>query len=105
MPRVRFEPTTPVSERAKTVLAIDSAATVLGKEKHFQLKISPLFSDQTTAADENQFKFSKFRLQNKTKAYSTYCFILLFDSSDRSDIGNLFPCYLQKACLGLMTQG
>jgi hypothetical protein len=30
MPRVDFEPTTPVSERAKTVRALDSTATGVG---------------------------------------------------------------------------
>jgi hypothetical protein len=30
MPLVRFEPTTPVFERAKTVHALDHAATVIG---------------------------------------------------------------------------
>jgi uncharacterized membrane protein len=30
MPRVGFEPTIPVSERAKTVHALDGAATVIG---------------------------------------------------------------------------
>jgi hypothetical protein len=30
MPRVEFEPTTPVSERRKTVNALDCAATVIG---------------------------------------------------------------------------
>jgi hypothetical protein len=30
MPRVRFDPTTPVFERAKTVHALDRAATVIG---------------------------------------------------------------------------
>jgi hypothetical protein len=31
MPRVEFEPTTPVFERAKIVHALDGAATVIGK--------------------------------------------------------------------------
>jgi hypothetical protein len=30
MPRVEFEPTIPVFERAKTVCALDRAATVIG---------------------------------------------------------------------------
>jgi hypothetical protein len=30
MPRMEFEPTTPVMERAKTVHALDRAATVIG---------------------------------------------------------------------------
>jgi hypothetical protein len=30
MPRVRFEPTTPVFQRAKTVYALDRVATVIG---------------------------------------------------------------------------
>jgi hypothetical protein len=33
MPRVGFEPTIPVFERAKTVHALDRAATVIGKER------------------------------------------------------------------------
>jgi hypothetical protein len=32
MPRVGFEPTIPVFERAKTVHALDSAATVIGND-------------------------------------------------------------------------
>jgi hypothetical protein len=40
MPRVRFEPTTPVFERAKTVQALDRAATVIGNSsKLTKLKI------------------------------------------------------------------
>jgi hypothetical protein len=36
MPRVRFEPTIPVFERAKTVRALDRGATVIGSglKKH-----------------------------------------------------------------------
>jgi hypothetical protein len=34
MPPVGFEPTTPVFERAKTVHALDSAATVIGSNIH-----------------------------------------------------------------------
>jgi hypothetical protein len=37
MPGVRFEPTTPVFERAKTVHALDRAATVI-IDKHITLK-------------------------------------------------------------------
>jgi hypothetical protein len=53
MPRVGFEPATLVFVPAKTVHVLDRPPTVIGKEKHFQLKISQLFSDQTAAADEN----------------------------------------------------
>jgi hypothetical protein len=35
MPRVEFEPTTPVFERAKTVHALDRAATVIGHETFY----------------------------------------------------------------------
>jgi hypothetical protein len=46
MPRVGFELTTPVSERAKTVHAIDRAATVfdserLQKEKYHIIRLEP----------------------------------------------------------------
>jgi hypothetical protein len=34
MPCVRFEPTIPASERAKTVLALDRSATVTGSSDH-----------------------------------------------------------------------
>jgi hypothetical protein len=34
MPRVGLEPTIPVFERAKTVHALDRAATVIGKISH-----------------------------------------------------------------------
>jgi hypothetical protein len=33
MPRMGFEPTTPVFERAETVLALDRAATVVGRRQ------------------------------------------------------------------------
>jgi hypothetical protein len=35
MPRVGFDPTIPVFERAKTVRALDSAATVIGEAYMF----------------------------------------------------------------------
>jgi hypothetical protein len=34
MPRVEFEPTIPVFKRAKTVHALDLAATVIGRKRH-----------------------------------------------------------------------
>jgi hypothetical protein len=37
MPRVAFEPTTPVFERAKTVYALDGAATVIGFLCHINI--------------------------------------------------------------------
>jgi hypothetical protein len=33
MPQVGFQPTTPVFEQAKTVLALDCAATLIGKSR------------------------------------------------------------------------
>jgi hypothetical protein len=53
MPQVRFEATIPVYERARTVLVLDCAATVMGSCKHtvyieirrkFHLNVSNLFS-------------------------------------------------------------
>jgi hypothetical protein len=38
MPRVEFESTNPVFERAKTVHVLDRAATVIGKTKNRRLK-------------------------------------------------------------------
>jgi hypothetical protein len=38
MIRVGFEPTTPVFERAKTVYALDRAATVIGTHRYTELK-------------------------------------------------------------------
>jgi hypothetical protein len=38
MHRVGFEPTTPVFERAKTVHALDRAATVIGEENAYNTK-------------------------------------------------------------------
>jgi hypothetical protein len=35
MPRVRFEPTIPMFERAKTVHALDHEATVFGYLRHY----------------------------------------------------------------------
>jgi hypothetical protein len=40
MPRVGLEPTTPVFERAKTVHALDRAATVIGSIMFYPLHIS-----------------------------------------------------------------
>jgi hypothetical protein len=40
MPRVGFKPTIPTFERAKTVPALDSAATVVGVELSLLLAIS-----------------------------------------------------------------
>jgi hypothetical protein len=39
MPFVGFEPTIPASERAKTVLALDRAATVTGTRHHLAFQI------------------------------------------------------------------
>jgi hypothetical protein len=39
MPRMRFEPTTPVFERRKTVHALDRAATVIGIMRIHTIKI------------------------------------------------------------------
>jgi hypothetical protein len=36
MPRVGFEPATPVCEWAKTVHALDRAATLIGKYKYYK---------------------------------------------------------------------
>jgi hypothetical protein len=36
MPRVGFRPTTPVSERAKTVHALDRAATVIAQQDYYR---------------------------------------------------------------------
>jgi hypothetical protein len=43
MPRVEFKPTTPVFERAKTVYALDRAATVSGKLKYARSKRCPRY--------------------------------------------------------------
>jgi hypothetical protein len=42
MPYVRFEPTIPASERAKTVHAVDRSATVSGAIKHDLIKDSTI---------------------------------------------------------------
>jgi hypothetical protein len=42
MPCVGFEPITPASERAKTVHALDRAATVTGRLEIIQLKTSKI---------------------------------------------------------------
>jgi hypothetical protein len=46
MPRVGFEPTTPVFQRAKTVHALDRAATVIGKQ-------TATFNKKYLVADRN----------------------------------------------------
>jgi hypothetical protein len=38
MPGMRFKPTTPVFERAKTVHALDGAVTVIGRQEHTKEK-------------------------------------------------------------------
>jgi hypothetical protein len=40
MPRVGFEPTTPVFERVKTVHVLDRAATVIGKVTGLTVRFS-----------------------------------------------------------------
>jgi hypothetical protein len=45
MPRVEFEPTTPIFERAKAVHALDRAATVIG---HFVITVSIMASESIT---------------------------------------------------------
>jgi hypothetical protein len=42
MPRVEFEPTIPVFERAKTVHALDCAATVIGSLVPFWINNNPI---------------------------------------------------------------
>jgi hypothetical protein len=42
MPRVEFEPTIPVFERAKTVHALDRAATMIGTNKLWSMLMSNL---------------------------------------------------------------
>jgi hypothetical protein len=49
MPRVGFEPTTPVSERTKTVHGLDHAATVIGvikitMKKYLHGKLTRIFN-------------------------------------------------------------
>jgi hypothetical protein len=43
MPRIRFEPMTPVFERAKTIHALDRAATVIGNNNSNIIIITLLF--------------------------------------------------------------
>jgi hypothetical protein len=52
MPCVWFEPTIPVSERAKTVLALDRSATVTGRLEYSQLQILSTEKMKTDAAVE-----------------------------------------------------
>jgi hypothetical protein len=44
MPQVGFEPTIPALEQARTVLALDRTATVIG----FKILETPLLNDQRT---------------------------------------------------------
>jgi hypothetical protein len=43
MPRVSFEPTTPLFERAKTVHALDRATTVIDEDMHVLFSISSYY--------------------------------------------------------------
>jgi hypothetical protein len=54
MPQVGFEPMIPVFERAKTVHALDRAATVIGKKKYIALIICFINTSSTTC-----FSFTK----------------------------------------------
>jgi hypothetical protein len=47
MPQVKFEPTIPASERAKTVHALDRAAAVIG----YQARLAELFTNETIKYD------------------------------------------------------
>jgi hypothetical protein len=50
MPRVGFEPTIPVSERAKTVHALDRATTVIGATEieGYEIMITRINGNQTS---------------------------------------------------------
>jgi hypothetical protein len=50
MPRVRFEPMTPVFERAKTLHALDRVTTVIGFKRSKQLKIEMRFEAQNVGS-------------------------------------------------------
>jgi hypothetical protein len=45
MPRVEFEPTIPVSQKAKAVHALDGAATVIGLTIKYQTQIDSRQAD------------------------------------------------------------
>jgi hypothetical protein len=49
MPRVGFEPTIPVFERAKTVHAVDCAATVIGFQS--SLVVTNNFAEESRSSD------------------------------------------------------
>jgi hypothetical protein len=49
MPWVEFEPTIPAFERAKTVHALDRAATVIGQVIYYIYKIVVTFVQQVAA--------------------------------------------------------
>jgi hypothetical protein len=50
MPQVEFEPMIPAFERAKTVHALDSAATVIGNDLGIGAGISQLFNKAHSGA-------------------------------------------------------
>jgi hypothetical protein len=55
MPRVGFEPMTPVLERAKTVHALDREATVIGPGKDYWPTFLPLQIEYLTRQVGNSF--------------------------------------------------
>jgi hypothetical protein len=66
MPRVGFEPTTPMFECAKTFHALDCAATVSGKFHIY-------FQKNKTSARECNFFIEVSACKTTEKIYSIYC--------------------------------
>jgi hypothetical protein len=118
MPRVRFEPTTPVFERAKTVHALHRAATVIGnwscyrcllfstttQERNRKINVSILSADHNKKQKQKNVLFFCSRYCNNmvskhifNNLYSyMFNFILVCANSERwsFDIDSLFIQYI-----------
>jgi hypothetical protein len=64
MPQVEFEPTIPVFERAKTVHALDRAATVIGDLLHTHPKVKPVNMKIQRWNTKNKFNTKNYILIN-----------------------------------------
>jgi hypothetical protein len=95
MPRVRFEPTIPVFERAKTVHALDRAATMIGSNDKYHKKMSKLYKDQFNEGDLTYDVLAEtvFRID----LFSTLIALLWYSArKDETDFSSIREIYTYK---------
>jgi hypothetical protein len=88
MPQVEFEPTIPVFERAKTVYALDRAATVIGipPPPHFPIRINDVvlylycFTPPTSGVQSRTHIFIAISASYEKKLY--------IPTNDRCSVGS-----------------